>query len=217
MTDQQISNSDSIARFVCEGATRAMPAQVVEMAQLCLADWVGVCTGARHENAAQIVRSVTRSWGGDGRSTLLLGGQASAPVAALCNGTLAHCLDFDDTYVSGNTHTSGPLWAATLALGEELGAGESAMLAAFVTECGFKAESIHGNKNHSKRQQALRQFKDSTIQILVATDVAARGLDIADVSHVINFDIPATHDDYVHRIGRTGRAGKLGKALTFVS
>ena len=86
-----------------------------------------------------------------------------------------------------------------------------------LTECGFKAESIHGNKNHSKRQQALRQFKDSTIQILVATDVAARGLDIADVSHVINFDIPATHDDYVHRIGRTGRAGKLGKALTFVS
>jgi superfamily II DNA/RNA helicase len=81
---------------------------------------------------------------------------------------------------------------------------------------GFKTESIHGNKNHSKRQKALSLFKANHIQILVATDVAARGLDIAGVSHVINYDIPATYDDYIHRIGRTGRAGKRGKALTFV-
>ncbi len=81
---------------------------------------------------------------------------------------------------------------------------------------GFKAESIHGNKNQSQRQKALSLFKSSLIQILVATDVAARGLDIADVSHVINFDLPATYDDYVHRIGRTGRADKRGKALTFL-
>ncbi len=81
---------------------------------------------------------------------------------------------------------------------------------------GFRSESIHGNKNQNGRQRALKLFSAGQIQILVATDVAARGLDIADVSHVINYDIPATHDDYVHRIGRTGRAGKLGKALTFV-
>jgi superfamily II DNA/RNA helicase len=83
-------------------------------------------------------------------------------------------------------------------------------------EKGFKAESIHGNKNHSKRQQALKLFKDGNIQVLVATDVAARGLDIADVSHVINYELPATYDDYVHRIGRTGRGNKRGKALTFI-
>jgi ATP-dependent RNA helicase RhlE len=81
---------------------------------------------------------------------------------------------------------------------------------------GFKAESIHGNKNHSKRQQALGLFKDNKIQALVATDVAARGLDIADVSHVINYDVPSTYEDYVHRIGRTGRGNKKGKALTFI-
>ncbi len=81
---------------------------------------------------------------------------------------------------------------------------------------GFKAESIHGDKNHSRRQQALRLFKDNQVQILVATDVAARGLDIADVTHVINYDLPATYNDYVHRIGRTGRGDKKGKALTFV-
>lgn len=83
-------------------------------------------------------------------------------------------------------------------------------------EKGFKTESIHGNKNHSRRQQALRMFKEGNVQILVATDVAARGLDIADVSHVINFELPATYEDYVHRIGRTGRGSKKGKALTFL-
>jgi len=81
---------------------------------------------------------------------------------------------------------------------------------------GFKTESIHGDKVHSRRQRALTLFKESKVQVLVATDVAARGLDIAGVSHVINFEIPSTYDDYVHRIGRTGRAGKKGKALTFV-
>lgn len=81
---------------------------------------------------------------------------------------------------------------------------------------GFKADSIHGDKNHSKRQKALNLFKESHVNILVATDVAARGLDISGISHVINYDIPATYDDYVHRIGRTGRGGKKGKALTFI-
>lgn len=81
---------------------------------------------------------------------------------------------------------------------------------------GFKTDSIHGDKPHNKRQRVLKRFKQSSIDILVATDVAARGLDIPDVSHVINFDVPATYEDYVHRIGRTGRADKQGVALTFV-
>ncbi|MDO8619750.1 MAG: DEAD/DEAH box helicase [bacterium] len=89
-------------------------------------------------------------------------------------------------------------------------------LSKVLVERGFKAESIHGNKNLSKRQQALKLFKAGHTQVLVATDVAARGLDISDVSHVINFDLPATYEDYVHRIGRTGRGDKKGKALTFV-
>jgi ATP-dependent RNA helicase RhlE len=83
-------------------------------------------------------------------------------------------------------------------------------------ERGFKAESIHGDKNHAKRQKALALFKNNHIKILVATDVAARGLDIPNVSHVINFDVPGTYEDYVHRIGRTGRGDKSGKALTFI-
>jgi len=82
---------------------------------------------------------------------------------------------------------------------------------------GLRVESIHGDKNHSKRQRALGLFKDNRAKILVATDVAARGLDIDGISHVINFDLPATYEDYVHRIGRTGRGNKKGKALTFVN
>ncbi|MFI5240435.1 MAG: DEAD/DEAH box helicase [Candidatus Saccharimonadia bacterium] len=82
---------------------------------------------------------------------------------------------------------------------------------------GFRTEAIHGNKSQSQRARALASFKNGQVAILVATDVAARGLDIPNVSHVINFDIPTTYDDYVHRIGRTGRAGASGKALTFVT
>jgi len=89
-------------------------------------------------------------------------------------------------------------------------------LSKILIQKGFKAESIHGDKPHNKRQQALKLFKDNHSNILVATDVAARGLDIADISHVINYDIPATNDDYVHRIGRTGRGTKKGKSITFV-
>ena len=89
-------------------------------------------------------------------------------------------------------------------------------LTKLLVDRGFRAESIHGNKNQSGRQRSLKLFKEGKVQILVATDVAARGLDISDVSHVINFDIPGTYEDYVHRIGRTGRAGKKGKAFTFV-
>jgi superfamily II DNA/RNA helicase len=76
--------------------------------------------------------------------------------------------------------------------------------------------SIHGNKNQNARQRALDSFKRGKTTALLATDVAARGIDIPDVTHVINYDEPSTYEDYTHRIGRTGRAGKVGKALTFV-
>lgn len=81
---------------------------------------------------------------------------------------------------------------------------------------GFKAESIHGDKRQGQRQRALSLFKNNHIDILVATDVAARGLDIQDITHVINYTVPQTYDDYIHRIGRTGRGSSNGKALTFV-
>lgn len=89
-------------------------------------------------------------------------------------------------------------------------------LADRLSKTGLPAVAIHGNKSQSQRERALRSFKKGEVNIMVATDVAARGLDIPNVSHVINFDPPKQYEDYVHRIGRTGRAGKAGKALTFV-
>ncbi|NMD69974.1 DEAD/DEAH box helicase [Bacillus sp. DNRA2] len=82
---------------------------------------------------------------------------------------------------------------------------------------GYSAEGIHGDIPQTKRDQVIRRFKESTIDIMVATDVAARGLDISGVSHVYNFDIPQDPESYVHRIGRTGRAGNKGLAITFVT
>lgn len=82
---------------------------------------------------------------------------------------------------------------------------------------GYSVEAIHGDLTQSKRDSVMKKFKNGTIEILVATDVAARGLDIGSVTHVYNFDIPQGPDSYVHRIGRTGRLGKPGIAATFVS
>lgn len=81
---------------------------------------------------------------------------------------------------------------------------------------GIQSDSIHGNKTHSQRQKALSKFKSGNTRVLVATDVAARGIHVESVTHVINYDLPNTFDDYVHRIGRTGRGSNRGKALTFV-
>jgi superfamily II DNA/RNA helicase len=85
-------------------------------------------------------------------------------------------------------------------------------LADSLSRAGHPSTAIHGNKTQPQRQRALRAFKNLDVKVLVATDVAARGLDIPNVSHVINFDQPATYEDYIHRIGRTAR----GAALTFV-
>lgn len=82
---------------------------------------------------------------------------------------------------------------------------------------GYTAEGIHGDLSQAKRLSVLRKFKEGSIDILVATDVAARGLDISGVTHVYNFDIPQDPESYVHRIGRTGRAGKTGMAMTFIT
>ncbi|WP_335872364.1 DEAD/DEAH box helicase [Bacillus sp. 2205SS5-2] len=82
---------------------------------------------------------------------------------------------------------------------------------------GYSAEGIHGDLSQAKRMSVLRQFKEGRVDVLVATDVAARGLDISGVTHVYNYDIPQDPESYVHRIGRTGRAGKEGMAMTFVT
>lgn len=81
---------------------------------------------------------------------------------------------------------------------------------------GFDVAAMHGGKTQGQRKRALDAFKDGKVKIMIATDVAARGIDVADISHVVNYGMPQTYEDYTHRIGRAGRAGKVGYALTFV-
>jgi ATP-dependent RNA helicase RhlE len=84
-------------------------------------------------------------------------------------------------------------------------------------KAGYHAASLQGNLSQNRRQAALDGFRDGTYQILVATDIAARGIDVSQISHVINYDIPDTSDAYIHRIGRTGRAARTGDAFTLVT
>jgi len=90
-------------------------------------------------------------------------------------------------------------------------------LADYLVQQGIKAERIHGNRSQNQRTQALAGFKSGRYPVLVATDIAARGIDVEALSHVVNFDVPAAPDDYIHRVGRTGRADMTGEAFTFVT
>jgi ATP-dependent RNA helicase DeaD len=90
-------------------------------------------------------------------------------------------------------------------------------LAEALNKSGYSVEGIHGDMTQSRRDSVMYQFRNGNIEFLVATDVAARGLDITGVTHIINFDIPQDPESYVHRIGRTGRAGQTGLAVTLVT
>jgi ATP-dependent RNA helicase RhlE len=90
-------------------------------------------------------------------------------------------------------------------------------LAEALEKAGIEADAIHGNKSQPQRTKVLKRFKDSELQVLVATDIAARGIDIDELPHVVNFDLPHVPEDYVHRIGRTGRAGSSGEAVSLVT
>ena len=135
-------NTRRFAEFIVTMRRREIPADVLEAARLCLADWMGVALGARDETAAHVIHETSSAWSSAGRATVLLGGTAAAPIAALANGAAAHCLDFDDTYVKGVTHISAPVWAATLAVGEEIGADEETLLRAYIA--GFEAAARAG-------------------------------------------------------------------------
>lgn len=90
-------------------------------------------------------------------------------------------------------------------------------LTEYLVRHGIKAERIHGNRSQAQRTAALAGFKNGTFPVLVATDIAARGIDVEALGHVVNFDVPTVPEDYIHRVGRTGRAEATGDALTFVS
>lgn len=147
-----LSNRDAIVQFVESARTQPLPPQVIDAARMCLVDWFGVALGAHHEGAGQTVRRVVSAWGAPGKAPVFFGGCTTPAASALVNGTLGHCLDYDDTHVGAVAHLSSPIWASVLAVGSDRGASEGDMLSAFVI--GFETAGRLGAKGLG---QALNQ------------------------------------------------------------
>jgi ATP-dependent RNA helicase RhlE len=170
------------------------------------------------------------------RQTLLLSATMPGPIAALAKQILrdpvAIQIERPPTPAVGITHTVYPVAqelksALLIELLKQPGTRSvlaftrtkhrANRLADYLARHGVKADRIHGNRSQAQRTQALAGFKDGRFQVLVATDIAARGIDIDALSHVVNFDVPGMPEDYIHRVGRTARAEAVGDALTLVS
>ncbi len=134
MTTSENGNGARAAQFVVGMAERNLDQhpELLDAAKKCLVDWVGVALGAHTEDAAKAVRKVVEAWGSQGNARLLLGGACAPTAAAMVNGTMAHCLDFDDTNAASVAHLSGATWAAVLALGMDRNRSERELLSAFI-------------------------------------------------------------------------------------
>lgn len=133
MTTHANANARAIATFVARMRERALPPEVLEGARLCIADWYGVTLGATGLPPVHAIARVAKAWGTQGKAPLVSGGTASPMAAALVNGTMAHCLDFDDTHVGSIAHLSGPTWAAAFAAAMDTGASPATAMRGFIT------------------------------------------------------------------------------------
>ena len=143
MSTTETRNAVEVGRFVGSAIGRNYPSDILDAAKMCLVDWCGVALGAQNEEAAAAVCKVAMNWGTNGNAQVLLGDKAAPSAAAMINGTMAHCLDYDDTHVGSTTHVSGPTVASALAVGTHLGASEQDILSAIIT--GFEVAARLGN------------------------------------------------------------------------
>lgn len=176
---------EAAAGFIAAARGRPYPARVIDLAKMCLVDWYGVALGARGERAGEAVRQVVESWGVAGGARILFGGTAPAALAALVNGTYAHCLDFDDVHFPSLAHFSAPTWAAVLALGEESGADEAHMLCAFIT--GFETGARFGAGGMGEAANRRGWHSTGVVGRLAAAagSAAMLGLDAERSSHCL--------------------------------
>lgn len=179
------SNGAVTARFIATTGKRVYPQEIVDTAKMCLVDWFGVALGAHDEPAAVAVRNLAKKWAAPGGARVLLGGTTSPALAALINGTTAHCLDYDDTHVNALAHMSGPTWAVTLALAGEAGLSGAEALAAFIT--GFEVGGKIGGAGLGEAVTDLGFHSTGVIGRLSATAAACAvmGLDEERIAHAI--------------------------------
>ncbi len=173
------------ARFIADSRSLRFSPEVLDAAKKCLVDWCAAALGAHQEPAAQAVRRVARGWHGEGQAVMLLGGRTTPVAAALVNGTMAHCLDFDDTHVGSLAHLGGPTWAATLALAEEAGLTGSGALTAFAV--GFEVGAKLGKEGFGQSLTPNGFHATGVIGKLAAAAAAsaALGLDEERVAHAL--------------------------------
>jgi 2-methylcitrate dehydratase PrpD len=182
---RQESIGDAAAAFIAATPARKHSAEVLDAAKMCLVDWVGVALGAGNEPAARAVRRVAEKWDTGGRAHILLGPAVAPAAAALVNGTMGHCMDYDDTHLDGAGHISSPTWSATLALAEHYGKSEREALAAFIA--GFEISARLGAGGYGRKLQHVG-FHPSAIfgrYAAAASACALLGLDAKRSAHAL--------------------------------
>jgi 2-methylcitrate dehydratase PrpD len=211
MSHQTTAIGDAAAHFIARALKREFVPEVIDIAKMCLVDYIGVALGAVHEPAAEAVRRTALSWNSQGGARILLGPPVSPAVAALVNGTMGHCMDFDDTHLDGAGHLSTPTWSATLAMAEHLGRTERDALAAFIT--GFEVAARLGAGGVGRRLQFLG-FHPSSIFGRFAASAATCALLGLDEEHVANaLGVAATTASGLNAsFGTMSKPFHLGKA-----
>ena len=126
-----LTNADAVANFALETKYEDLPEDVLNAARFCLVDWFGVALGAANEDAVKAIKRTVLAWNAKGHAPILLDGESTPSAAALVNGTMAHCLDFDDTHVGSIAHLTGPTWASAFAVGSHLGSSPRDIITAF--------------------------------------------------------------------------------------
>jgi 2-methylcitrate dehydratase PrpD len=213
MNESYTPNADAIARFAGAYREREYPAQVVDAAKQCLVDWFGVCLGALDDPAAAYVQRIVDSWRSAGNASLLTGGRGAPVLAALVNGTLSHCLDYDDTHIESILHGSGPTWAAALAVGTDRGSEERDVLAAFIT--GFEVGARIGNRGVGVRLNHNGWHASCTLGRFSSAIAAGAllGLDERRIPHVLG--TAATQvGGLTASIGSMAKPFQVGKAAS---
>jgi len=200
------SQTLEVCRYIVGTRQRSYPADVLDEARKCLLDWTAVCVGAYDAPEAARLHQVLRAWHSQGQARMLWGGQSSAAVTALINGSLSHCLDYDDTHIPSVIHVSGPLWAALLAVGTDRGCEQALMLRAFVT--GFEVAARIGDQGVGIRLNNSGWHSTSTLgRLAVAAGVAVLlDLDEAQTAHALG--LAATQAS-----GLTASFGTMAKPL----
>jgi 2-methylcitrate dehydratase PrpD len=200
------SQTQQVCRYIAGSRRRDIPEDVLDEARKCLLDWTAVCVGAYDAPEASRLQKVMGQWQSQGQARMLWGGQSSAAVTALINGSLSHCLDYDDTHIPSVIHISGPLWAALLAVGTARGCPQELLLRAFIT--GFEVAARIGDRGVGLRLNNSGWHATATLgRLAVAAGVAVL-LDLSEMQTSHALGLAATQAS-----GLTASFGTMAKPL----